>query len=36
MAITRGHITLGFKWLSQAFCPALALVSGDRNEARNP
>jgi len=28
--------TLGFKWLNQAFCPASAFVSADRNEARNP
>ena len=28
--------TLGFKWLNQAFCPALAFMSADRNEARNP
>src|SRR5690554_69193 len=28
--------TLGFKWLIQTFCPALAFVSADRNEARNP
>ena len=28
--------TLGFKWLNQAFCLALAFVSADRNEARNP
>ena len=28
--------TLGFRWLNQAFCPALAFVSADRNEARNP
>jgi hypothetical protein len=28
--------TLGFKWLNQAFCPALAFVSADRDEARNP
>jgi len=28
--------TLGFKWLSQKFCPASAFVSADRDEARNP
>jgi|LDZT01.1.fsa_nt_gi hypothetical protein len=28
--------TLGFRWLNQAFCPASAFVSADRNEARNP
>jgi hypothetical protein len=28
--------TLGFKWLNQAFCPASAFVSADRNEDRNP
>jgi hypothetical protein len=28
--------TLGFMWLNQAFCPASAFVSADRNEARNP
>lgn len=28
--------TLGFKWLIEAFCPASAFVSADRNEARNP
>jgi len=28
--------TLGFKWLKQAFCPASAFVSANRNEARNP
>ena len=28
--------TLGFKYLNRAFCPALAFVSADRNEARNP
>jgi hypothetical protein len=28
--------TLGFKWLIQAFCPASAFVSADRDEARNP
>lgn len=27
---------LGFRWLNQAFFPALAFVSADRNEARNP
>jgi len=27
---------LGFKWLNQAFCPACAFVSADRNGARNP
>ncbi len=26
----------GVKWLIQAFCPASAFVSADRNEARNP
>ena len=37
--MTTGNIVykaLGFKWLSQAFCPASAFVSADRNEARNP
>jgi hypothetical protein len=28
--------TLGFKWLNGEFCPALAFVSADRDEARNP
>jgi hypothetical protein len=28
--------TLGYKWLIQVFCPVLAFVSADRNEARNP
>lgn len=28
--------TLGFKWLNQTFCPALAFVSADRDEAHNP
>ena len=28
--------TLEFNWLNQAFCPASAFVSADRNEARNP
>jgi len=28
--------TLGFKWLTQAFCPASAFVSADSDEARNP
>lgn len=28
--------TLGFMWLHEAFCPASAFVSVDRNEARNP
>jgi hypothetical protein len=28
--------TLGFRWLNQAFCPASAFVSADRNEARTP
>ncbi len=28
--------TLGFKWLIQVYCPASALVSADRYEARNP
>ena len=27
---------LGFKWLNQAFYPASAFVSADRNEARIP
>jgi hypothetical protein len=30
------YITLGFKWLNQAFCPASAFVAADKNEARNP
>jgi hypothetical protein len=29
-------ITLGFKWLNQAFCPTSAFVSADRDVARNP
>lgn len=28
--------TLGFKWLIQAFYPAIAFGSADRDEARNP
>lgn len=28
--------TLGFKWLLEVFCPASAIVSADRDEARNP
>jgi len=28
--------TLGFNWLIQVFCPALAFVSANRDEARNP
>ena|GEM_PF-2438595 len=40
MAINTTHNivykTLGFKWLISKFCPALAFVSADRNEARNP
>ena len=28
--------TLGFKWLFEVFCPASALVTADRDEARNP
>ena len=28
--------TLGFKWLFEAFCPASAFVTADRDEARNP
>ena len=28
--------TLGFKWLFEVFCPALAFVTADRDEARNP
>lgn len=27
---------LGFRWINQAFCPASAFVSADKNEARNP
>jgi hypothetical protein len=27
---------LGIKWLHEAFCPALAFVSADSDEARNP
>lgn len=37
--MTTGNIvykTLGFWRLNQAFCPASAFVSVDRNEARNP
>jgi len=28
--------TLGFRWLIEISCPASALVSADRDEARNP
>jgi len=28
--------TLGFRWLNQAFCPASAFATADRDEARNP
>jgi len=28
--------TLGFRWLHEAFRPASAFVSADRDEARNP
>ena len=28
--------TLGFKWLSDVFCPASAFVTADRDETRNP
>jgi hypothetical protein len=28
--------TLGAMWLIEAFCPASAFVSADRDEARNP
>jgi hypothetical protein len=28
--------TLGFKWLIEVFCPALAFLSADSDEARNP
>jgi len=28
--------TLGFKWLIDTFCPALAFVTADKDEARNP
>jgi len=28
--------TLGVKWLFKTFCPALAFVSVDKDEARNP
>ena len=28
--------TLGFKWLYESFCPALAFATADRDEARNP
>jgi hypothetical protein len=28
--------TLGFKWLREAFYPASAFVTADRDEARNP
>ena len=28
--------TLGFRWLFEVFCPALAFATADRDEARNP
>jgi hypothetical protein len=28
--------TLGFRWVYEAFCPASAFVTADRDEARNP
>ncbi len=28
--------TLGFKWLFEVFCPALAFATADRKVARNP
>jgi len=28
--------TLGVKWLLEAFCPASAIATADRDEARNP
>mgnify|MGYP006972380354 CR=1 FL=1 len=28
--------TLGFKWLFEAFCPAAAFATADREVARNP
>ena len=28
--------TLGFKWLHKVFCPALAFVTADSDEARHP
>jgi hypothetical protein len=28
--------TLGFKWLFEVFCPALAFATVDRKVARNP
>jgi len=28
--------TLGFKRIREAFCPAIAFVTADRDEARNP
>ena len=28
--------TLGVKWFFEVFCPALAFVTADRDEARNP
>lgn len=28
--------TLGFNWLIEVFCPALAFVTADSEEARNP
>jgi hypothetical protein len=30
------YITLGFKWLFQAFCPASAFATAGRDEAGNP
>ena len=28
--------TLGFMWLHEIFCPALAFVTAESDEARNP
>jgi hypothetical protein len=28
--------TLGFRWLFEVFCPALAFATADSDEARNP
>lgn len=28
--------TLGFKWLCEVFCPALAFATADSDDARNP
>ena len=28
--------TLGFKWLFEVFCPAIAFATADREDTRNP